>query len=55
MMRAKVQERRRPKLAEFSFILPEFKKLNRDDAPRGLAFAEQIGHIEKAYLNEKTA
>jgi hypothetical protein len=42
-MRAKVQDRRRPKLAEFSFVLPEFKKLNRDDVPRGLASADIIG------------
>jgi len=42
-MRAKVQDRRRPKLAEFSFVLPEFKKLNRDDVPRGLASADVIG------------
>lgn len=37
-MRAKVQDRRRPKLAEFSFVLSDFKKLNRDDAPRGLVY-----------------
>jgi hypothetical protein len=52
-MRAKVQERRKPKLAEFSFLMPEFKKLARDNLrdniPKDLPFDYLPDQYEKIY------
>lgn len=41
-MRASVREKRKPKLAEFSFIVPEFKVQSSEDAKlSSLGFATQ--------------
>jgi hypothetical protein len=50
-MRAKVQERRKPQLAEFSFILPEFKALPRVKA--GQLGEQAISEIEADYYKRK--
>lgn len=49
-MRAKVQERRKPKLSPYSFIMPEFKKINREDPLR--LNSEPEDYIERVY-NDK--
>ena len=56
-MRAKVQERRKPKLEEFSFMMPEFKKLERDvmrdNLPRDLPFEFVPDRLEKIFSDRR--
>ena len=50
-MRAKVQERRKPKLSAFSFLMPEFKKLQREEVLKLYGDAED--YIERVYYDKR--
>ena len=50
-MRASVREKRKPKLAEFSFILPEFKIQQREEAGLG-TLALQVSNKDSTGITE---
>ena len=56
-MRASVKEKRKPKLAEFSFIVPEFKLQTSEDAKlTSLGFTNdknEGGALMQYYLSQK--